>query len=605
MTTHFSLHHSKLSESMRHRPHETCLTALFFLVLFCAASCDDPGAPPTLVPLEAPLQHGHAGDEDVLHASLADVGLQPVELLPDMPFQRVSMILHAETPPGTTALVNFADGTSSVQTVEVTWSSATTHVARLLLDRPALSLTLHPDVPLDELFLELGPEFRGDPLRTVRRLRAIEAAPVDWKGGVVAPPDFVVPRREWGAVDPDRSCGTPHAPDRLTVHHTAGANNDRISSAETVQSIQAFHIDGRGWCDVGYHFLVGRDGRVYQGRRWSDRTGAHVGGQNEDNVGVGFLGNFVEYVPPQNMLDAGARILGWLGDTYGISLNRELVRGHGERAATLCPGAQLLSRLEGVLAAAGGGGAIDPPTTARLVGFVREGSIDNSDGGVDRARVRIEGGREVLTGANGYYVFDSLPLGEVTVHFERSCYRPESGNRTLDTAGETFWFSMPLQRMDDGDEGPVDCADPACAHLTQCEDAEPSDPHGRDTDVPEEPAPSQEESEGTNGTAAEPSQPGEVTGPAASTPTERPFAPREPAGGGDVPFEATSTAGCSASSGAVPAHPSIPMLALVLGLALARRTRSQHATGFGQSPAHCSGPPHRERPARSDPSVRS
>ena len=45
------------------------------------------------------------------------------------------------------------------------------------------------------------------------------------------------------------------------------------------RGIQDWHITGNGWCDIGYSFLVGGDGNVYEGRGW-DEIGAHTGGFN-------------------------------------------------------------------------------------------------------------------------------------------------------------------------------------------------------------------------------------------------------------------------------------------------------------------------------------
>jgi N-acetylmuramoyl-L-alanine amidase len=41
-----------------------------------------------------------------------------------------------------------------------------------------------------------------------------------------------------------------------------------------VQEIQNLHIDSK-WPDIGYHFLVGENGKVYEGRGWN-REGAYA-----------------------------------------------------------------------------------------------------------------------------------------------------------------------------------------------------------------------------------------------------------------------------------------------------------------------------------------
>jgi N-acetylmuramoyl-L-alanine amidase len=47
--------------------------------------------------------------------------------------------------------------------------------------------------------------------------------------------------------------------------------------------IQTFHIESRQWSDIGYNFLLGGDGNVYDGRGW-DQEGAHTKGKRTANL---------------------------------------------------------------------------------------------------------------------------------------------------------------------------------------------------------------------------------------------------------------------------------------------------------------------------------
>jgi len=40
------------------------------------------------------------------------------------------------------------------------------------------------------------------------------------------------------------------------VHHTATPLPDSVSVVTRLRGIQNYHIDTRGWCDIGYHYLV-------------------------------------------------------------------------------------------------------------------------------------------------------------------------------------------------------------------------------------------------------------------------------------------------------------------------------------------------------------
>lgn len=59
---------------------------------------------------------------------------------------------------------------------------------------------------------------------------------------------------------------------------------DDTSCIERVQAIQHLHQVGNKWDDIGYHFLVGENGKVYEGRGWN-RQAAHSPGWNSDSYG--------------------------------------------------------------------------------------------------------------------------------------------------------------------------------------------------------------------------------------------------------------------------------------------------------------------------------
>ena len=80
------------------------------------------------------------------------------------------------------------------------------------------------------------------------------------------------------------------------VHHTAGRNDyTRAEAAAIVKGIQLFHVQGNGWNDIGYNFLVDRFGTIYEGRFGGvDRNvvGAHALGFNTGSVGIALLGTY-------------------------------------------------------------------------------------------------------------------------------------------------------------------------------------------------------------------------------------------------------------------------------------------------------------------------
>ncbi len=60
------------------------------------------------------------------------------------------------------------------------------------------------------------------------------------------------------------------------------------SPSGDVKAIRQWHKE-RGWDDVGYHFVIRRDGEVELGRTL-DVVGAHCVGFNQDSVGTCLVG---------------------------------------------------------------------------------------------------------------------------------------------------------------------------------------------------------------------------------------------------------------------------------------------------------------------------
>lgn len=137
----------------------------------------------------------------------------------------------------------------------------------------------------------------------------------------------IITREEWGA-RPARS--VEHVAwskrERLDVHYSAGP------STQTPRIIQDFHMDTRGWSDVGYNFLVDKSGRIYEGRGWTV-LGAHIAGHNTAGIGVCFIGR------DGDVTEAAKRAIRWLYNEACRRAGRALRRdGHRDLAATSCPG---------------------------------------------------------------------------------------------------------------------------------------------------------------------------------------------------------------------------------------------------------------------------
>jgi len=176
----------------------------------------------------------------------------------------------------------------------------------------------------------------------------------------------IITRDQWGANEPRcDSWGTADALQFAVVHHTAGSNGyaTQSAAAQQIRNDQRYHQIGRGWCDLGYNFVVDRFGNIYEGAAGSiDRAliGAHTAGFNTGSVGVSMLGDYTSLTPPGIMVDAVARIIAWRLAAYSVPANGQttlyagagntkkwpagtpisspVITAHRNIGATTCPG---------------------------------------------------------------------------------------------------------------------------------------------------------------------------------------------------------------------------------------------------------------------------
>lgn len=111
-----------------------------------------------------------------------------------------------------------------------------------------------------------------------------------------------------------------------------------------MRNIQNYHINSLGWADIGYNFLIGGDGQVYEGRGWR-KQGAHASGWNSNSHGFSYMGTYTTTSPTAAQVSVGKQLV-----QCGISLghirsNHGLI-GHRQVGATECPGNVLYREIQ-------------------------------------------------------------------------------------------------------------------------------------------------------------------------------------------------------------------------------------------------------------------
>lgn len=110
---------------------------------------------------------------------------------------------------------------------------------------------------------------------------------------------------------------------------------------QKVAEVRRWHIEDNKWKDIGYHYLIDRDGTVATGRPL-DQAGAHTKGRNANSVGIALFGGhgssandpFEKNFTPEQ--DTALRNL--ISTLQAAHPSITMISGHNEYANKSCPG---------------------------------------------------------------------------------------------------------------------------------------------------------------------------------------------------------------------------------------------------------------------------
>lgn len=121
--------------------------------------------------------------------------------------------------------------------------------------------------------------------------------------------------------------------EKLIIHCTATPEGREVTAAQVTQWHKA-----RGFRTIGYHYLIGLDGRIENGRPVSE-VGAHCTGQNAYSIGICYVGGIdsATLTPKDTRTEAQRRSLRELVRQLRAKYPGVTVHGHREFAAKACP----------------------------------------------------------------------------------------------------------------------------------------------------------------------------------------------------------------------------------------------------------------------------
>ena len=122
----------------------------------------------------------------------------------------------------------------------------------------------------------------------------------------------------------------------IIIHCTSTEENKNFHASD----IKRWHTlpppAGRGWQNIGYHFVINLDGTVEAGRPLSS-VGAHCVGHNSNSIGIVYVGGLRKGIPTDTRTEAQRTAVRALVQTLKIVYQIKEVHGHNEFSTKACP----------------------------------------------------------------------------------------------------------------------------------------------------------------------------------------------------------------------------------------------------------------------------
>ena len=148
--------------------------------------------------------------------------------------------------------------------------------------------------------------------------------------------DGIVGTKTWVALG---QSPMPRRISKIILHCTATSEGRDY----TVNQIRDWHLQ-RGFSNIGYHYVIGRDGTIYNGRP-VEKVGAHTEGHNTDSIGIAYIGGCESDInnpdwamkPKDTRTVEQKEALEWLIALLRSQYGNIPVYGHRDFANKACP----------------------------------------------------------------------------------------------------------------------------------------------------------------------------------------------------------------------------------------------------------------------------
>tara|TARA_R110000764_G_scaffold17717_6_gene48515 strand:- start:535 stop:954 length:420 start_codon:yes stop_codon:yes gene_type:complete len=120
---------------------------------------------------------------------------------------------------------------------------------------------------------------------------------------------------------------------KIIIHCSATPEDRKV----TVGDLMKWHVEERGWSDIGYHFFIDLEGEIHECRPL-ERTGAHTKGNNFDSIGVCYAGGLNKEMNPKDTRNDKQKesLQDLLCQLKGL-YPKSVVYGHNNFSSKACP----------------------------------------------------------------------------------------------------------------------------------------------------------------------------------------------------------------------------------------------------------------------------
>ncbi len=154
--------------------------------------------------------------------------------------------------------------------------------------------------------------------------------------------NWLITQEDWGGTDSVDS-SLEHEISYITIHHGGEIFPDDKNTVTYLQNLQKWSRSDRKWNDIPYHYVIARDGKVYEGRPLNYRGDTNTTYDPTGHALVVLLGNFEEQEVKAEQIESLKTVTAYLAKQESVAA--EKIQTHKDYAETLCPGKKLTGYL--------------------------------------------------------------------------------------------------------------------------------------------------------------------------------------------------------------------------------------------------------------------